>query len=159
MINTGDTAWMLISTGLVLLMMPGLALFYGGLVRTKNVLSTFMHSFVVLGLVTLQWVLFGYSLAYGPSNPARASWRRPSSGCVEKVQSTVARSSSATRKPSSVSASTFAVLGSSRDRRLARDDLGKKTLGMGQGCVVRSVGQTWSPDRKEEHTCKPTNEP
>jgi Amt family ammonium transporter len=68
MINTGDTAWMLISTGLVLLMMPGLALFYGGLVRTKNVLSTFMHSFVVLGLVTLQWVLFGYSLAYGPDH-------------------------------------------------------------------------------------------
>ena len=68
MINTGDTAWILISTGLVLLMMPGLALFYGGLVRTKNVLSTFMHSFVVLGLVTLQWVLFGYSLAYGPDH-------------------------------------------------------------------------------------------
>ena len=68
MINTGDTAWILISTGLVLLMLPGLALFYGGLVRTKNVLSTFMHSFVVLGLVTLQWVIFGYSLAYGPDH-------------------------------------------------------------------------------------------
>ena len=68
MINTGDTAWILISTGLVLLMMPGLALFYGGLVRTKNVLSTFMHSFVVLGLITLQWVFFGYSLAYGPDH-------------------------------------------------------------------------------------------
>jgi Amt family ammonium transporter len=68
MINTGDTAWILVSTGLVLLMMPGLALFYGGLVRTKNVLSTFMHSFVVLGLVTLQWVFFGYSLAYGPDH-------------------------------------------------------------------------------------------
>jgi Amt family ammonium transporter len=68
MINTGDTAWMLISTALVLLMVPGLALFYGGLVRTKNVLSTFMHSFVVLGLVTLQWTFFGYSLAYGPDH-------------------------------------------------------------------------------------------
>jgi Amt family ammonium transporter len=68
MINTGDTAWILISTGLVLLMLPGLALFYGGLVRTKNVLSTFMHSFVVLGLVTLQWVFFGYSLAFGPDH-------------------------------------------------------------------------------------------
>jgi Amt family ammonium transporter len=68
MINTGDTAWILMSTGLVLLMLPGLALFYGGLVRTKNVLSTFMHSFVVLGLVTLQWVVFGYSLAYGPDH-------------------------------------------------------------------------------------------
>ena len=66
MLNTGDTAWMLVSTALVLLMMPGLALFYGGLVRSKNVLSTFMHSFVVLGLITLQWVAFGYSLAFGP---------------------------------------------------------------------------------------------
>ncbi len=68
MFNTGDTAWMLVSTALVLFMLPGLALFYGGLVRTKNVLSTFMHSFVVLGLITLQWVLFGYSLAYGPDH-------------------------------------------------------------------------------------------
>jgi Amt family ammonium transporter len=66
MINSGDTAWMLASTALVLLMLPGLALFYGGLVRTKNVLSTFMHSFVALGLVTLQWVICGYSLAFGP---------------------------------------------------------------------------------------------
>jgi Amt family ammonium transporter len=56
---------MLISTALVLLMTPGLALFYGGLVRNKNVLSTFMHSFFALGLITLQWVLFGYSLAFG----------------------------------------------------------------------------------------------
>jgi len=68
MINTGDTAWMLVSTALVLVMMPGLALFYGGLVRSKNVLSTFMHSFVVLGLVTLQWVVVGYSLAFGPDH-------------------------------------------------------------------------------------------
>jgi Amt family ammonium transporter len=68
MLNTGDTAWMLVSTALVLLMMPGLALFYGGLVRSKNVLSTFMHSFVVLGLVSLQWVAFGYSLAFGPDH-------------------------------------------------------------------------------------------
>jgi Amt family ammonium transporter len=68
MLNTGNTAWILMSTALVLLMMPGLALFYGGLVRTKNVLSTFMHSFVVLGLITLQWVAFGYSLAYGPDH-------------------------------------------------------------------------------------------
>ncbi len=64
--NSGDTAWILVSTALVLLMLPGLALFYGGLVRTKNVLSTFMHSFMSLGLVTVQWVLFGYSLAFGP---------------------------------------------------------------------------------------------
>jgi len=68
MLNTGDTAWMLVSTALVLLMMPGLALFYGGLVRSKNVLSTFMHSFVVLGLLTLQWAAFGYSLAFGPDH-------------------------------------------------------------------------------------------
>jgi len=68
MLNSGDTAWMLVSTALVLLMMPGLALFYGGLVRSKNVLSTFMHSFVVLGLVTLQWVVVGYSLAFGPDH-------------------------------------------------------------------------------------------
>jgi Amt family ammonium transporter len=64
-IDTGDTSWILISTGLVLVMFPGLALFYGGLVRTKNVLSTFMHTLVALGIVTIQWVLFGYSLAFG----------------------------------------------------------------------------------------------
>jgi Amt family ammonium transporter len=64
--NTGDTAWLLVSTALVLLMVPGLALFYGGLVRSKNVLSTYMHSFVALGVVTLQWVVIGYSLAFGP---------------------------------------------------------------------------------------------
>jgi len=64
-LNAGDTAWLLVSTAMVLLMTPGLALFYGGLVRTKNVLSTFMHSFFAMGLVTVQWVLFGYSLAFG----------------------------------------------------------------------------------------------
>lgn len=64
-IDAGDTSWILVSTALVLVMMPGLALFYGGLVRTKNVLSTFMHTLVALGIVTLQWVLFGYSLAFG----------------------------------------------------------------------------------------------
>ena len=55
-INTGDTAWVLISTALVMLMTPGLALFYGGLVRRKNVLSTIMHSFFILGLVSVTWV-------------------------------------------------------------------------------------------------------
>jgi len=64
-INAGDTAWLLVSTALVLVMMPGLALFYGGLVRTKNVVSTYMHTFVALGLVTLQWCVIGYSLAFG----------------------------------------------------------------------------------------------
>lgn len=64
-IDTGDTAFVLISAALVLLMTPGLALFYGGMVRKKNVLSTIMHSLVIMGLVSLQWVLFGYSLAFG----------------------------------------------------------------------------------------------
>jgi len=66
-IDTGDTAFMLVSTALVMLMTPGLALFYGGLVRTKNVLSTVMQSFIALGVITLQWVLFGYSLSFAPS--------------------------------------------------------------------------------------------
>jgi ammonium transporter, Amt family len=65
-LNTGDTAWMLVSSALVLFMIPGLALFYGGMVRQKNVLSTMMHSFVAMGIVGVQWVLVGYSLAFGP---------------------------------------------------------------------------------------------
>ncbi len=66
-IDTGDTAWVLTSSALVLAMtMPGLALFYGGLVRNKNVLGTIMHSFVILCLVSVIWVLWGYSLAFGP---------------------------------------------------------------------------------------------
>jgi hypothetical protein len=65
--NPGDTAWVLTSTALVMLMtLPGLALFYGGLVRSKNVLGTIMHSAVILCLVSLIWVLWGYSLAFGP---------------------------------------------------------------------------------------------
>jgi len=67
MINSGDTAWVLISTALVMLMtFPGLALFYGGLVRRKNVLATIMQSFFVLCLISIQWILFGYSLSFGP---------------------------------------------------------------------------------------------
>jgi Amt family ammonium transporter len=65
--NSGDTAWLLVSAGLVMLMTPGLALFYGGMVQGKNVLSTFMHSFFALGLVTVQFVLIGYSLCFGSS--------------------------------------------------------------------------------------------
>jgi len=65
-LNTGDTAWMLVSSALVLLMIPGLALFYGGMVRQKNVLSTMMHSFVAMGIVGVQWAIIGYSLAFGP---------------------------------------------------------------------------------------------
>jgi ammonium transporter, Amt family len=67
-INTGDTAWMLVSTALVMLMTPGLALFYGGMVQGRNVLSTFMHSFFALALVSLQWAIVGYSLAFAPSH-------------------------------------------------------------------------------------------
>jgi len=65
-VDSGDTAWVLISAALVMLMTPGLALFYGGMVRRKNVLGTIMQSFIALGVVTIQWVLIGYSLAFGP---------------------------------------------------------------------------------------------
>src|SRR3954453_3081875 len=64
-IDSGDTAWLLVSTALVMVMLPGLALFYGGLVRRKNVLSTIMHSFFGLALVSGVWVLVGFSLAFG----------------------------------------------------------------------------------------------
>ena len=65
-IDPADTAWILVSTALVLLMTPALALFYGGMVRGKNVLSTFMHSFFAMGVMTVQWIVVGYSLAFGP---------------------------------------------------------------------------------------------
>ena len=65
-IDTGDTAWILISTALVMLMTPGLALFYAGMVRRKNVLGTIMHSFIAIALVSVQWILVGYSLSFGP---------------------------------------------------------------------------------------------
>src|SRR6187431_1425262 len=64
--DSGDTAWLLMSTALVMIMLPGLALFYGGLVRRKNVLSTVMHSFFGLALVTVVWVIVGFTLAFGP---------------------------------------------------------------------------------------------
>ena len=64
--TSGDTAWMLMATALVMIMLPGLALFYGGLVRRKNVLSTIMHSFFGLAIVSVVWVLVGFSLAFGP---------------------------------------------------------------------------------------------
>ena len=68
-LDTGDTAWILVSTALVLLMtIPGLALFYGGMVRKKNVLSTMAHSFVAAGIVSLTWVIVGYSLAFSEGN-------------------------------------------------------------------------------------------
>jgi len=66
MINPGDTGFMLVSAALVMLMTPGLAFFYGGMVRSKNVLGTIMQSFIVIALVTIIWVLYGYSLSFGP---------------------------------------------------------------------------------------------
>ena len=65
-INNGDTAWVLASAALVLVMTPALGFFYGGLVRNKNVLGTIMHSFIIVGVVGVQWVVIGYSLAFGP---------------------------------------------------------------------------------------------
>jgi Amt family ammonium transporter len=66
-VDTGDTAWVLTSSALVLMMTaPGLALFYGGMVRRKNVLATLMQSFILMAVISVQWVLFGYSLAFGP---------------------------------------------------------------------------------------------
>src|SRR5579864_5909550 len=66
-INSGDTAWMLTATGLVLLMTPGLSFFYGGMVRTKNVVSTMLQSLVAMGVISILWILVGFSLAFGTS--------------------------------------------------------------------------------------------
>ncbi|TGM32323.1 ammonium transporter [Leptospira levettii] len=68
-IDKSDTTWMLISSALVFFMIPGLSLFYGGIVRSKNVLSTMMHSFVAMIVMTLQWTIFGYSFAFSGENP------------------------------------------------------------------------------------------
>jgi Amt family ammonium transporter len=65
-VDTGDTAWMLVSIAFVMLMTPGLAFFYGGMVRRKNVLGVLMQCFIVLGVITAQWILFGYSLSFAP---------------------------------------------------------------------------------------------
>lgn len=65
-IDSGDTAWVLVSSALVMLMTPALALFYGGMVRTKNALSTIMQSFFIVALISVQWVLVGYTLTFGP---------------------------------------------------------------------------------------------
>jgi Amt family ammonium transporter len=64
-LSAGDTAWMLVSSALVLVMLPGLALFYGGMVRAKNVLSTTMHTFAAMAIIGVQWVVLGYTLAFG----------------------------------------------------------------------------------------------
>ena len=67
-LNTGDTAWLLTSSALVMLMLPGLALFNGGMVQKKNVLNSIMHSFSALGIIGMQWIALGYSLAFAPGN-------------------------------------------------------------------------------------------
>lgn len=64
--NNGDTAWILVSAAFVMLMTPGLAFFYGGMVRRKNILGTVMQSFIVIGVISIEWMLVGYSLAFGP---------------------------------------------------------------------------------------------
>ena len=64
--DTGDTAWLLVSSALVLFMTPGLAFFYGGMVRAKNTLGMLMKNYVAMGIVTVTWVLVGYTLALGP---------------------------------------------------------------------------------------------
>jgi len=66
MVNSGDTAWLLASSALVMIMTPALGLFYGGMVRRKNILSTIMLSFAILALISIQWIVYGYSLAFGP---------------------------------------------------------------------------------------------
>ena len=73
-IDTGTTAWMLTSTALVLLMVPGLAMFYGGLVRTKNVLGTMMHSFAAMAIIGVLWVVVGYSMSFGDTIGGVVGW-------------------------------------------------------------------------------------
>ena len=79
-IDSGDTAWVLISAALVLFMTPGLALFYGGMVRAKNVLAMLMQNFFAMGIVTILWVIFGYSLAFGRAGDGGWSGTSTSSG-------------------------------------------------------------------------------
>ena len=66
-VNSGDTAWMLTATGLVLLMTPGLSYFYGGMVGQKNIISTMLQSFIAMGVISIVWVVVGFSLAFGDS--------------------------------------------------------------------------------------------
>src|SRR5450755_3540659 len=74
--SAGDNAWMLVSAALVLMMTgPGLALFYGGLVRKKNVLSTMMHSFILMATVSILWAIIGYSLAFAEGSPFIGDFR------------------------------------------------------------------------------------
>ena len=97
--DTGDTAWMLASAALVLLMTPGLAFFYGGMVRAKGVLNMLMMSISAMGVVTVLWVLYGYSMAFGNDKLATSSATRRSTS-ASRV------SSAATRPPRSRDPST-----------------------------------------------------
>ena len=93
MIDSGHTAWMIAATALVLFMTPGLAFFYGGLVRGKNVISTVMYSFLAMAVVSIVWVLWGYSLAFGPGNEFIGNfdflWFKNVTGEVLKLPGTV----------------------------------------------------------------------
>ena len=93
-INSGDTAWLLVSAALVMFMTPGLAFFYGGLVRAKNVLGTIMQSFIALALVTVLWVLIGYTLAFGPGQG-----RRDRRAGLPRAAAAWARRRAPTRRP------------------------------------------------------------
>ena len=73
--DTGDTAWMLVSIAFVLLMTPGLAMFYGGMVRRKNVLGTMMQSWILMGLISVEWALIGYSVAFDKGGSFRSKNR------------------------------------------------------------------------------------
>ena len=104
-LSAGDTAWMLTSTALVMLMtIPGLALFYAGMVRKKNVLSTLLQSFAVCCLVTVIWVAVGYSLAFTPGSPWIGGWDDLflSSMVLDRIQGTVSVSHIAPTIPESV---------------------------------------------------------
>jgi Amt family ammonium transporter len=68
-LDKADTVWLIVSSAFVFFMIPGLALFYGGIVKSKNVLSTMMHSFIAIIVLTLQWTIFGYSFAFSGANP------------------------------------------------------------------------------------------
>ena len=65
MIDTGDTAWVLISAALVFIMTPGLGFFYGGMVRSKNVLTTIMQSFFIVAMISVEWLILGYTMTFG----------------------------------------------------------------------------------------------
>jgi Amt family ammonium transporter len=83
-INSGDTAWMLTATGLVLLMTPGLALFYGGMAQSRNIISTMLQSYIAMGIVSILWVVIGFSIAFGEKIGLDISQHDESYGFVYK---------------------------------------------------------------------------